>query len=204
MVRARAGTVERVHDADFQHPLAVNRRQCDHDELRRRRLGRRRGRPRDRPRRRDRARAHDGARRRDRHPRLRRLEDLTHFGAAFNGTSMFDVQLTQDDLGRVVARTETIGGVTRTLTYVYDAASRLAEIHQNGGTIASYAYDANGNRLNLTTSGGTVNGTYDAQDHLLQYGTTSFDYDAAGQLTTKTVGGQTTTYAYDETGNLLE
>jgi RHS repeat-associated protein len=132
------------------------------------------------------------------------FEDLTHFGAAFNGTSMFDVQLTQDDLGRVVARTETIGGVTRTLTYVYDAASRLAEIHQNGGTIASYAYDANGNRLSLTTSGGTVNGTYDAQDHLLQYGTTSFDYDAAGQLTTKTVGGQTTTYAYDETGNLLE
>ena len=34
---------------------------------------------------------------------------------------------TGGDLGRVVERTETIGGVTATLTYVYDAASRLAE-----------------------------------------------------------------------------
>jgi RHS repeat-associated protein len=74
---------------------------------------------------------------------------------------------------------------------------------KNGVALSTYTYDSNGNRLSYTSSGGTVNGTYDAQDRLLTYGSTSYTYTANGELLTKTNGGQTTGYSYDELGNLL-
>jgi RHS repeat-associated protein len=67
----------------------------------------------------------------------------------------------------------------------------------------TYAYDANGNRLARTPSGGsTETGTYDAQDRLLTYDGAVYTYTAHGELATKTVGSSVTTYAYDALGNL--
>src|SRR5439155_1490702 len=45
-------------------------------------------------------------------------------------------------------------------------------------------------------------GTYDAQDRLTQYGTTTYGYSANGELQSTTTSGQTTTYQYDVLGNL--
>jgi RHS repeat-associated protein len=115
----------------------------------------------------------------------------------------YKVLYTRDGMGRITVLKETIGGATTSYTYTYDAAGRLTGVKKNGASIATYTYDSNSNRLTATTSSGTSNGSYDAQDRLLTYGSASYIYSANGELATKTVGSQTTTYQYDVLGNLL-
>jgi len=129
-------------------------------------------------------------------------ESLT-YDAAYNGTSLYNVQRTRDKLGRITVITETIGGVTDTYGYSYDLAGRLTQVTKNSTTIASYTYDSNSNRLSVTNSGGIINGSYDSQDRLTQYGSATYAYTANGELLSKTAGGQTTTYQYDALGNLM-
>ena len=129
-------------------------------------------------------------------------ESLT-YNAANNGTSVYLAQRARDQLGRIEVLTETIGGVTDAYSYVYDLAGRLTQVNMDAATLASYTYDSNGNRLSLTDSGGPNAGTYDAQDRLTQYGSTTYAYTANGDLQSKSVGGQTTTYHYDAVGNLI-
>ena len=129
-------------------------------------------------------------------------ESLT-YTAAYNGTSLYNVQRARDKLGRITAITETIGGVTDGYGYGYDLAGRLTQVKKNGATIASYTYDSNGNRLSFTGPGGTITGIYDHQDRLTQYGSATYGYTANGELLTKTNGVQTTTYQYDALGNLI-
>jgi RHS repeat-associated protein len=66
-------------------------------------------------------------------------------------------------------------------------------------------YDANSNRESLTTPGGTVSGTYDAQDRLLTYGNFAYTYGPNGELTsrTNTATSDVTDYVYDARGSLL-
>lgn len=124
------------------------------------------------------------------------------YTASYNATPLYDLGFTRDNLGRITQKVETIGGVTDTYGYSYDLAGRLIGVTKNGSTIATYTYDSNGNRLSFTGPGGMVNGTYDNQDRLLQYGSTSYTYTANGELASKSNSGQTTTYDYDELGNL--
>ena len=77
-------------------------------------------------------------------------------------------------------------------------------MRRDGVLTATYEYDLNGNRTRLTTPGGTVTGSYDAQDRLLSYGTTSYGYDRAGALAWQAVGADTTRYSYDALGNLTQ
>ena len=107
-----------------------------------------------------------------------------------------------DKLGRITQKVETILGVATTYAYSYDLAGRLVGVTPTGAASSSYTYDANGNRLSKTVGAVTVNGTYDDQDRLTQYGATSYAYTANGELQSKTAGGQTTTYQYDVLGNL--
>src|SRR5262249_22050243 len=125
------------------------------------------------------------------------------FMAAYSSATLYQTQFTRDLLGRIMTKTETIGGVTDTYTYHYDQAGRLDQVQKNGTVIASYAYDANGNRLSVSRPDGTVTGTYDARDRLTSYGATRYTYPANGELQSKTTGGQPTTYAYDGGGTLL-
>lgn len=125
------------------------------------------------------------------------------YTANYNTTPLYDITFSRDNLGRISQKVETIGGVTDTYVYSYDLAGRLIGVAKNGTTIAAYTYDSNGNRLSFTGPGGTVNGSYDNQDRLLQYGTASYTYTANGELLSKTNGGQTTSYVYDELGNLM-
>jgi len=117
-------------------------------------------------------------------------------------TTLDKVAYTLDADSRITTKTETIGGKKTAYAYTYDAAGRLTTVKQNGVTASTYTYDSNSNRLSQTTSSGTVNGTYDAQDRLLTWGASSFTYTANGELATQTVGSQTTTYTYDVLGNL--
>ncbi|MCB9419049.1 MAG: hypothetical protein H6667_04560 [Ardenticatenaceae bacterium] len=119
--------------------------------------------------------------------------------ARFNSSTLYQTTFTRDGNGRITTKTETIGGVTTTYSYTYDAAGRLTEVRQNNSITGSYSYDANGNRL----SANGVTATFDAQDRLTQAGSTQYAYTGAGYLASKTVGTAVTTYQYDEAGNLM-
>ena len=93
---------------------------------------------------------------------------VASYAATANGTGVFAATYTRDLLGRVVAKSETIAGVTTSFAYAYDVVGRLVSVVRNGTDVASYAYDANGNRL--IGPGVATPATYDAQDRLIQYG----------------------------------
>ncbi|MCC6965825.1 MAG: hypothetical protein IT391_06020, partial [Nitrospira sp.] len=128
--------------------------------------------------------------------------ELGTYSANVSGSPVFSTTFTRDKLGRITQKIETISGTTTTYDYSYDQAGRLQEVKTNGPVTATYNYDSNGNRLSVTTTGGTVNGTYDAQDRLTAYGTATYTYSPNGELQSKTVGAQTTSYVYDVLGNL--
>lgn len=127
-------------------------------------------------------------------------EPLT-YSASFNATNLFTVQHTRDKLGRLTQKVETISGTAATFDYSYDLAGRLTEVKINNVMASTYSYDSNSNRL--TGPGLVTPPTYDAQDRLLQYGTTTYAYTANGEILTKTAAGQPTGYQYDALGNLL-
>jgi RHS repeat-associated protein len=128
--------------------------------------------------------------------------EVTDYTAKHSGDKLFSTQYTYDKLGRITRKVETVQGETDTYDYSYDTAGRLEKVKQNGVTLSTYSYDANGNRLSHTAGGATINGSYDAQDRLTQYGSTTYSYTANGELLSKTAGGQTTAYEYDVLGNL--
>ena len=130
--------------------------------------------------------------------------EVAQFTANQGASTVLGINYQRDDLGRIIQKTETIGGLTDTYAYGYDGAGRLSLVGKNGTTTASYAYDANGNRLSRTTPTTTETGTYDAQDRLLTYGTKTYTYTANGELSTKTdtATSQATQYTYDALGNL--
>ncbi len=130
--------------------------------------------------------------------------ELSSYTAGANSATVLDVQYTRDKLGRITQKVETVSGGTDTFAYTYDTAGRLTDVTKNGTLVSHYVYDSNGNRLSLTDSTSTVNGTYDAQDRLTQYGNLQFTYTANGELVTKTnpVLGQSASFSYDVLGNL--
>jgi RHS repeat-associated protein len=121
--------------------------------------------------------------------------------ASDNTASLYSVSYNRDNLGRITQKTEIENGVTTTWSYSYDTEGRLASVTDNGTTIASYGYDANGNR---TTVNGQTVATYDEQDRLLTYGQNRYTYTANGDLLTKTTPTGTTQCTYDVMGNLTE
>jgi RHS repeat-associated protein len=108
----------------------------------------------------------------------------------------------RDPSGRVTERVETIAGTSTTYGYSYDLAGRLSDVKINGIQSAHYDYDSNGNRSARTTTASSQNGSYDGQDRLTSYGSTTYSYLPSGQLSSKTSSAGTTTYDYDVFGNL--
>jgi RHS repeat-associated protein len=110
---------------------------------------------------------------------------------------------TRDAGGRLETRTETIGGATGVDAYTYDLAGRLAAVSRDGNLLASYGYDANGNRTSVTTTAGTIAATYDAQDRILTFGDRTYTHTHHGEVQSWTDSAGTTTLSYDVQGNLL-
>ncbi|HET9530073.1 MAG TPA: RHS repeat-associated core domain-containing protein, partial [Blastocatellia bacterium] len=131
-------------------------------------------------------------------------EAMNH-SASFNATGLYACQYTYDKLGRITQKVETVLGSPTTYDYTYDAAGRLASVTLNGAPTpaSAYTYDQNGNRTSASIGGVVTNGTYDNQDRLTQYGSTTYAYTASGELLSKSVGAQTTQYVYDVLGNLV-
>jgi RHS repeat-associated protein len=129
--------------------------------------------------------------------------EQTSYTAAAGGSQLFAQTFTRDALGRVASKSETVGGLTDTYAYSYDLAGQLTTVAKNGVTSESYVYDGNGDRISASVGANSVSGTYDDQDRLTAYGSTSFAYSAAGDLVSKTTGAAITTYQHDALGNLL-
>jgi RHS repeat-associated protein len=127
---------------------------------------------------------------------------VANTSASFNGTSLYSTQYTPDAEGRIHQLTETIGGTTNTFVYDYDLNGQLHQVTENGMVIATYGYDANGNRMSVTTATGTVTASVNAQDQLTQLGDITYTYAADGSLASRTSGNHTTNYSYDLLGNL--
>jgi len=112
-------------------------------------------------------------------------------------------------------------------TATYDTRDRLLSETRPDGTAIAYAYDAAGNRTNLTTTVNSANETttyafdavgnrtfsteqgisrsytYDANDRLLSAGGDSYTYDANGNTLTKSTATDVTTYSYDANDRLI-
>ena len=133
------------------------------------------------------------------------------------GNSLYQEQLTYDNVGRIKQKVETVLGVTRTYNYTFDASGQLLTVRRDGTSVEQYGYDANGNRTSRkfgTNPADTA--SYDSQDRLVQQGSVTYQFNAAGYLTQRgsdtfqysvrgelvqaTVGGQTVTYSYDGLG----
>jgi RHS repeat-associated protein len=124
------------------------------------------------------------------------------YQAAISDTAALTFQYQRDATSRITSKTETISDTTSVYSYTYDLAGQLTEVWQDGTRTAEYTYDSNGNRLSISRHGGTTTGSYNAQDQLLQYGTSIYTYTLNGELASETSGGQTTSYSYDAFGNL--
>jgi RHS repeat-associated protein len=123
------------------------------------------------------------------------------YAAAQAGAALLDIGYTRDKLGRIVEKTETIGGVTSTDGYGYDDAGRLVEVRKDGVVQTTWGYDDNGNRTQVN---GLEVAHYDDQDRLLDYQGAGYAYTANGELLTKTQGASVTRYGYDVLGNLRQ
>ncbi len=122
------------------------------------------------------------------------FSEPNHYQATISGTAALAHQYQRDAASRITTKTETLSGTTTVYSYTYDLAGQLTEVWQDGTRTAQYTYDSNGNRLSVTGLSGTITGSYNAQDQLLQYGTTTYTYTLNGELASKTSGNQTTTY----------
>ncbi len=113
----------------------------------------------------------------------------------------------RDSNGRIIEKTETIGGETNSYDYGYDCAGRLCTVHENGNLVEEYQYDLSGVRVYEMNSLRGIAGrsyAYSDEDHLLTVGDTSYQYSVDGFLTTRTDGsGNTTTYDYSSRGELM-
>lgn len=74
------------------------------------------------------------------------------------------------------------------------SGNRITSGIQNGNTVFEAAYDTAGNVSTMTKSGTTTKYSYDAENHLVQAGTTTFAYDYTGRRIKKQVVGGPTIY----------
>ncbi len=122
------------------------------------------------------------------------------------GSGLTSWNLTRDDNGRIMAKTETVDGTTSAYAYTYDPMGRLLAVTKDGVLVEEYQYGTNGSRtyeMNALRGIAARTLTYSDEDHLLTAGGTTYQYDVDGFLTTKTEGTDITTYDYSSRGELL-
>jgi RHS repeat-associated protein len=123
--------------------------------------------------------------------------DLTAYAASSGSTVLYSVRLKRDVSGRIVAKSESIGGTMSNEAYGYDPVGRLTGVWRNGAQISSYSYDAHGNRTAASVGGVPVAANYSDQDALLSYGGSSYTSTLIGERATRSDATGTTNYRFD-------
>lgn len=134
------------------------------------------------------------------------LDRLTKLTAAEGS-----IDLSYDAVGNLTSASSYNGS---SLGMAYDALNRVTSVAETlpGGYTASlgYAYDANGNRTQMTTPWGTFRYAYDSLNRVTSIANpfgqaVTFQYDALSRRTKMTYpNGVVTTYAYDAAGQLTQ
>ncbi len=96
--------------------------------------------------------------------------------------------------GCITGKTETMAGERTNYTYIYDSMGRL--LRYDGSGRRNYEMNALRGIAGTTLS-------YDNEDHLLSFGTTTYQYNLDGFLTSRTQGTAVSTYNYSSRGELL-
>ena len=124
--------------------------------------------------------------------------------AAISGASIYSVNYTRDNGGRITQKSESILNQNSNFEYAYDLAGRLTGVKKNGTIVALYNYDENSNRISAEVRGQSLAGAVDSQDRLLSYGNKDYEHSANGDLAkvTNRISGDLTQFAYDIFGNL--
>jgi RHS repeat-associated protein len=125
---------------------------------------------------------------------------------AVNSNSVNSWNLIRDKAGRIISKTEAVGGVMSNYAYTYDSMGRLLTVTKDGLLVEEYQYDLNGRRTyEINVSKGIYGKayTYSDEDHLLTAGDVTYQYDLDGFLTTKMQGAEATRYSYSSKGELL-
>lgn len=119
-------------------------------------------------------------------------------------TNLYEYSLERDQFGQIIQETKIVdGGTPEVWTYEYDERGRLERVEVDSVLFEEYTYDPNGNRLSLTTSGGTTYATYDEQDRIIDYGDWEYTHGANGEIVSKTDGVDVWEYEYDALGYLI-
>ncbi|HVA50299.1 MAG TPA: DUF4214 domain-containing protein [Pirellulales bacterium] len=90
-----------------------------------------------------------------------------------------------------------------TTTYGYDATGQLTQVGLPDGTSISYAFNAAGDRTQVTTNGTATNYKSNAANEITQVGSATYFYDKNGNLHTVSDSSGTTTYNYNDLNQLV-
>jgi RHS repeat-associated protein len=133
----------------------------------------------------------------------------------FDSSSGEGLSSTFDNLGRAITNTSTMGGVTRTLNYLYDLNSNRTRVTLPDGNYTAYGYDGV-DRVNLLLENGftTLNAlSYDNQGRRSFAGrtvaSTTWGYDGLSRLASlsddlnSTGADQTTTFGYNPASQIV-
>lgn len=113
---------------------------------------------------------------------VRGLQTSAMFGSGQGVTTSYD------GFDRMTGTTSTMGGISRTLSFQYDAASNRTRVTHPDGTFITYEYDAAAAPTAVRENGGAV--------------LASFAYDGAGRRYSLGFAGGATTYGYDAISRL--
>jgi RHS repeat-associated protein len=91
-----------------------------------------------------------------------------------------------------------------TWNYGYDASGQLTKVTYPDGHVATYVYDAVGNRAVVTDSGEATAYVTNSMNQYITVGDVTYTHDADGNMTSKTEGGVRTAYTYDIENRLVK
>jgi RHS repeat-associated protein len=135
--------------------------------------------------------------------------EISGQNVSVSGTPTNTWNLVRNDTGRIIEKTEVVGGTTSSYVYQYDSMGRLIQVAKDGVIVEEYRYDPRGTgtrayeRNSLRGIGGRAF-AYSAEDHLLTAGTRRYQYNLDGYLLSRTDGTSVTSYTYSSRGELLK
>ncbi|MCI0561339.1 MAG: hypothetical protein MN733_22870, partial [Nitrososphaera sp.] len=128
--------------------------------------------------------------------------DLATIATSLGGQEVLRLNYQRNSIGQITEMLQVIEGDTTIFHYTHDGIGQLIEVMVDSMTVATYTYDANGNRLSVTGVSGTITASYDEQDRLLSFGATNYLHTGNGERTLASFGSDSTKYGYDIVGNL--